>query len=70
MMCGISAIIALHGFNATANGAENDAETLSTKLNESLEMIKHRGPDSRGQWISKDNRVGIRSLDSNGTGGV
>lgn len=31
---------------------------LATQLNASLDCIEHRGPDSRGQWVSEDERVG------------
>ncbi len=55
-MCGISVIVALerHG---RRHAARDKAET-SERLTNSLERIKHRGPDSQGQWISHDGRVG------------
>ncbi|KAF2650047.1 asparagine synthetase [Lophiostoma macrostomum CBS 122681] len=67
-MCGISCIVGLQprsqhpstdqrNGNATHNG--NARQALSKQLDESLNMIKHRGPDSRGQWISPDNRVAL-----------
>lgn len=71
-MCGISCILALrHAHHsvkdagalpnglkgATING-DVDENNLAKELDDSLEMIKHRGPDSRGQWISPDKRVG------------
>lgn len=71
-MCGISCIVALE--NCTyrpkesrhlPNGIQgieldNDAErtAIAAELDASLELIKHRGPDGRGQWISPDKRVG------------
>ena len=33
-------------------------ETLTKEIEESLEIVKHRGPDARGKWISSDGRVG------------
>jgi hypothetical protein len=33
-------------------------------LKASLDMIKHRGPDSRNHWISDDNRVGMLAIPS------
>lgn len=58
-MCGITAMLTLQGhlpLNHEIKGG------LSISLNESLDMIKHRGPDSRGQWISPDSRVGPLTL--------
>lgn len=71
-MCGISCIVTLqqpgtgHGKRETLTNGVNgihakgtaDREELANELDESLEMIKHRGPDSRGHWISDDMRVG------------
>lgn len=37
------------------NGTKSE---LATQLNASLDCIEHRGPDSRGQWVSEDERVG------------
>jgi asparagine synthase (glutamine-hydrolysing) len=34
------------------------AHDLRNKLNASLELIKHRGPDSNGVYVSPDARVG------------
>ena len=35
------------------------AGSLEDQINNSLEIIKHRGPDSHGDWISDDGRVGM-----------
>jgi len=75
-MCGISVIVALegqtHDLSKLPNGVypegvagvdihtDKDAAKLAKELDESLEMLLHRGPDSRGQWISDDKRVGPR----------
>lgn len=42
--------------------AKEAESRLAKELNDSLELIKHRGPDDRGQWISPDRRVGPRSI--------
>ena len=60
-MCGISVIVALdaHPCGNHVEGANGNVRSrISKQLDESLDKIAHRGPDSRGQWISKDNRVG------------
>lgn len=53
-MCGISAVIALHG---TSLG--DGSQSMETQLNGSLDRISHRGPDSRGVWVNDDHTVGI-----------
>ena len=55
-MCGLSVIVALER-HARQYAARDKAET-SERLSNSLGQIKHRGPDSQGQWISHDGRVG------------
>ncbi|KAF1847896.1 glutamine-hydrolyzing asparagine synthase [Cucurbitaria berberidis CBS 394.84] len=35
------------------------ANVIAFLLNESLDKIKHRGPDAKGQWISKGQRVAL-----------
>lgn len=73
-MCGISVIVALQGHThqsqQSASGALSNgingihphmdvtATKLASDLDKSLDLIAHRGPDSRGQWISKDKRIG------------
>lgn len=72
-MCGISCILGLegqaahpppsehiNGVNGHVVNGEVDCKRLELEkeLDASLELIKHRGPDSRGHWISPDNRVG------------
>lgn len=34
------------------------AAKLAKEIDDSLKVIDHRGPDSRGSWISDDKRVG------------
>ncbi|KAL1636238.1 hypothetical protein SLS56_001217 [Neofusicoccum ribis] len=52
-MCGISCIV------HQDDPSDIDRSKLSQELDASLEAIKHRGPDSRGQWISPDNRIAL-----------
>lgn len=77
-MCGISVIVALQGQNHESkvilnghrpegvNGVDihedEEAAKLAIELDQSLDIIAHRGPDSRGQWISDDKRVGPRPM--------
>ncbi|KKZ62743.1 asparagine synthase (glutamine-hydrolyzing) [[Emmonsia] crescens] len=62
-MCGITASIALpqgsiHG-NAHSSPEAATNESLTYKLQASLEKINHRGPDESGIWISPDGSVGL-----------
>ena len=60
-MCGISVIVTLVGHlrGKEVNDVIGDIRSkISDEMDESLETIAHRGPDSRGKWISEDNRVG------------
>lgn len=75
-MCGISVVVALQGAshkskqssggpypaNTHAVDLQYDAQAtqIAKELDDSLDLIAHRGPDSRGQWISPDKRVGAR----------
>lgn len=56
-MCGISAVLALNG-----TSLDDDSRDTSAQLNESLDRIAHRGPDSRGIWVSDDNSVGTYTV--------
>ncbi|GAB7365121.1 hypothetical protein MBLNU230_g6210t1 [Neophaeotheca triangularis] len=72
-MCGISCILSQDhpshtGSRPAANGTvpngfhskhEATRNAISRELDASLDQIRHRGPDSRGQWISDDNRVAL-----------
>jgi asparagine synthase (glutamine-hydrolysing) len=55
-MCGITCAVALRGHGPLANSKERG--DLEKTLEESLDTIKHRGPDANGHWISDDCRVG------------
>ena len=54
-MCGITCAVALRGHGPLTK----QREVLSKTLEESLDTIKHRGPDANGHWISEDCRVGM-----------
>ena len=77
-MCGISVIVALdqkknlkNSIDATSppRGIVNGfhRRSVSEKLEESLDLLAHRGPDSRGQWVSDDSRVGTSPILSHST---
>lgn len=55
-MCGISVVIALHGTSLDA------CQSILTQLDDSLDKISHRGPDSRGTWVNADRTVGTEIL--------
>lgn len=67
-MCGISCTLGVDGHAPAhaspshnhVNGDTTDSarKKLFHSLDQSLDQIKHRGPDARGHWISQDNRVG------------
>ncbi|KAJ7244941.1 putative asparagine synthase [Mycena rebaudengoi] len=52
-MCGLTSIFFPDEVSAPSG------QDLEKCLEESLELIKHRGPDSRGTYLSPDNRVGL-----------
>jgi asparagine synthase (glutamine-hydrolysing) len=53
-MCGISAVLSLGDYPANTNG---DLPSLKSQLSESLDLVQHRGPDARGEWVSDDGKV-------------
>ncbi|CAI6289712.1 unnamed protein product [Periconia digitata] len=55
-MCGITCAIALKGY---CKPSERDRERLTQAIDQSLDYIKHRGPDSKGFWISEHCRVAL-----------
>ena len=74
-MCGISCVFglaanSLESHQYQSNGYSNgdthlqERKKLLRDLGQSLDKIKHRGPDSRGHWLSADNRVGTLVLPS------
>ncbi|KAJ9609340.1 hypothetical protein H2200_005667 [Cladophialophora chaetospira] len=56
-MCGISCIVALE--EQTRCTSEQGKRHIEERLAQSLEQIRHRGPDSTGTWISEDGRVAL-----------
>ncbi|KAJ7151782.1 putative asparagine synthase [Mycena crocata] len=52
-MCGLTAVFHPDGVTKPS------ADDLENQLHASLEIIKHRGPDSRGTYVSPDARVGL-----------
>ncbi|EMC99897.1 hypothetical protein BAUCODRAFT_102022 [Baudoinia panamericana UAMH 10762] len=68
-MCGITCILSLSGpnssqhANGSLNGAPKEPDTglakVKKELDASMAQIKHRGPDSCGDWISDDCRVAL-----------
>ncbi|KAE8146749.1 hypothetical protein BDV25DRAFT_161879 [Aspergillus avenaceus] len=57
-MCGLTAFINIDG-NTTCDNCVNNEPTLEKQLEESLDLVNHRGPDARGRWFSPDHRVGL-----------
>ncbi|KAJ7930868.1 putative asparagine synthase [Mycena leptocephala] len=52
-MCGLTSVFHPDGVDRSS------VKDLENELEASLEIIKHRGPDSRGTYISPDARVGL-----------
>ena len=50
------------GVEGVSLGKDDEANDIAKELDESLDYLIHRGPDSRGQWISPDKRVGQYTL--------
>ena len=62
-MCGSVAIVALE--QNRPSFSTKPISDLSSRLENALLTIQHRGPDSQGQWISPDGRVGTRLFSTN-----
>lgn len=62
-MCGLTACLDYNKNCHLANGGKK-GPSLEEEVEASLELVKNRGPDARGKWISKDRRVGIAFNDS------
>lgn len=54
-MCGITSFLTQQ---PDSDQTVKPPENLKPNLDSSLDSIKHRGPDARGQWISTDGHVG------------
>ena len=53
-MCGLTAVVQL------GDHPESKPKTdVEREIDNSLERVKHRGPDAQGRWISRDGRVGM-----------
>ncbi|KAK4500902.1 hypothetical protein PRZ48_009094 [Zasmidium cellare] len=53
-MCGLTAVVQL------GDHPESKPKTdVEREIDNSLERVKHRGPDAQGRWISDDGRVGL-----------
>ena len=59
-MCGITAIVTLESIITQYLNGPGYLKTVKEALDKSLATIEHRGPDSRCQWVSEDNRVGTK----------
>ncbi|KAL4732896.1 nucleophile aminohydrolase [Aspergillus similis] len=58
-MCGLSAVLTLSEGAGCLQADNVYPQALAGQMNESLQLIKHRGPDARNQWLSTDYRVGL-----------
>jgi asparagine synthase (glutamine-hydrolysing) len=52
-MCAIAGLISLPGISG------EDPRTLRRTVTDMISVMKHRGPDGEGVWISDDNRVAL-----------
>ncbi|CAG8068665.1 unnamed protein product [Penicillium salamii] len=57
-MCGISAFLSHPGQASSNERTKPQAQRVAAELEESLNLIAHRGPDGRGRWFSEDHQVG------------
>lgn len=57
-MCGISVRISLRPSDGSDAPKKPDVESIKGQLDRSLDLIAHRGPDSKGIWVSDDGSVG------------
>lgn len=57
-MCGISVRISLGPSNSSNTPKTPGVEAIKGQLDRSLDLIAHRGPDSKGIWVTDDGSVG------------
>ncbi|KJK68381.1 Glutamine amidotransferase domain protein [Aspergillus parasiticus SU-1] len=57
-MCGLTAFLTVGGTPGCVHCA-NNGPGLEKQLEDSLDLVNHRGPDARGRWFSPDYRVGL-----------
>lgn len=67
-MCGISCVVSLSTKSLDpsvthACSAHKTNGYAASRLEESLERIRHRGPDAQSTWTSTDKRVGTGNDD-------
>ncbi|KAE8344884.1 hypothetical protein BDV24DRAFT_148726 [Aspergillus arachidicola] len=58
-MCGISAFLSHTGEASSNEHFEAQAQHVAAELENSLNIVSHRGPDARGRWFSDDYQVGL-----------
>ncbi|KAE8420593.1 hypothetical protein BDV36DRAFT_281284 [Aspergillus pseudocaelatus] len=58
-MCGISAFLSHTGEASSNKHFEAQAQHVAAELENSLNIVSHRGPDARGRWFSDDYQVGL-----------
>jgi asparagine synthase (glutamine-hydrolysing) len=56
-MCGLTAFFTVNG-GSGCKQCGNDAHKVERQMEESLDIVNHRGPDARGRWFSPDHQVG------------
>ena len=57
-MCGTSAIVGLADQGQDGHVLEGDnQDSLTREMEDSLQLIRHRGPDFSEIWISPDQRI-------------
>jgi asparagine synthetase B (glutamine-hydrolysing) len=57
-MCGLTAFLALRPAPLDGKNGHVSTDNMQEALEASIEIVKHRGPDARGHWISADSQVG------------
>ncbi|KIN08789.1 hypothetical protein OIDMADRAFT_108177 [Oidiodendron maius Zn] len=58
-MCGLTAFLALRGLSAPGHNGKFPADQAEDALKASMKIVKHRGPDAEGHWISSDSEVAL-----------
>ncbi|KAE8387489.1 hypothetical protein BDV23DRAFT_195701 [Aspergillus alliaceus] len=57
-MCGLTAFFTVER-EPSCEQCSNDTSRLERQMQESLDLVNHRGPDARGSWFSPDRQVGM-----------
>ncbi|KAL4889814.1 asparagine synthetase [Aspergillus ambiguus] len=59
-MCGISAVFTAKQSSEIQTNSESFARCrLHKEVEDSLEVVRHRGPDASGIWVNHDGRIGL-----------